>query len=319
MILKLLTEGMSIRAVTRITGASKTTVLKLIVDFGEFATAYQDMKLRNLPCKDLQLDEIWSFVGCKQKTKERQEKASGIVTGKGDIWTWTAVCRDTKLIPSWFVGARGQDAADTLVADLAGRLANRVQISSDGFNGYAPAIKKAFGDNVDYGQVVKVYSVAENGRKTVTAAEKLSLLGNPKFSRICTSHVERANLSMRMGMRRFTRLSNGFSKTIENHAHQVAIYFLAMNFVMVNQSIKTAPAVAAGLIEAPLTMGQLIELFDQYRAVKHPAARPKRYKARRTVPKSYAPTVEVLIPWYLDPESGGRNPEVKKAGIRYED
>lgn len=313
MILKCLTEGNSVRATVRLTGASKTTILKLIPEFGEFAAWYQDKELVHLPCKDLQLDEIWSFCGCKEKNKEDSKQPQ-----VGDVWTWTALCRDTKLNPSWLVADRSVDSARRVVDDLASRLANKVQISTDGHRAYIQAIGSAFGDDVDYGRLVKVYGKDSEGRDVVIRADKEAVIGFPIEENICTSHVERQNLTMRMNLRRFTRLTNGFSKKLENHAAMVAIHFLNYNMVRKHQTIKTAPAVAAGVIEKPLKLDDLIEEFDAFRLVNYPVERPLRYKPRRTAPKTYTPQAP-LVPWYLDPESGGPNPEIRKEGIRYED
>ena len=314
MILRCLTEGNSIRSTVRMTGSSKNTITKLVVEFGEFAAWYQDKMLRNLPCKDLQLDEIWAFVGCKEKNRATSSAPNG-----GDIWTWTALCRDTKLVPSWLVADRGHRAAREIVDDLASRLSNRIQISTDGHRGYIHAISGAFGEDIDYGRLIKVYGNDENGREVVIRADKVPTIGEPDVDKICTSHVERQNLTMRMQMRRFTRLTNAFSKKVENHAAMVSIHFLNYNFIRKHLTIKTAPAVAAGVIAEPMKLEELIALFDEYRAFHHPANRPLRYKPR-SIRTTYEPQTP-LTPWYLDPESGGRCPPLdqRKPGIKYED
>jgi IS1 family transposase len=314
MIIKCLTEGNSIRSTVRMTGAAKNTVTKLVVEFGEFAAWYQDKMLRNLKCTDLQLDEIWSFCGCKEKNKGTAKNPQ-----VGDIWTWTALCRETKLVPSWLVSDRGHRAAAQIVDDLAGRLSGRVQLSSDGHRAYVHAIRGAFGEEVDYGRLIKVYGTDNQGREIVIRADKVSTIGHPEVDNICTSHVERQNLTMRMQMRRFTRLTNGFSKKVENHAAMVAIHFLNYNFVRKHQTIKTAPAVAAGVIGEPLTLDTLMALFDEFRAEWYPVNRPLRYKPRSNR-ETFQPQAP-LIPWYLDPESGGRNPaaEDRKPGISYDE
>lgn len=314
MILRCLTEGNSIRATVRMTGASKNTITKLVVEFGEFAAWYQDKMLRNLKCTDLQLDEIWAFCGCKEKNKK-----TSIAPNGGDIWTWTALCRDTKLVPSWLVADRGMNSARFMVNDLASRLSNRVQISTDGHVAYIHAIKGAFGEEVDFGRLIKVYGKDDQGREVVLRADKVATIGEPDYEKICTSHVERQNLTMRMNMRRFTRSTNAFSKKAENHAAMVSIHFLNYNFVRKHQSIKTAPAVAAGVIEQPMTLGELLALFDQFRSDQYPVNRPLRY-ITRTNRQTYEPQAP-LTPWYLDPDSGGRCPPMdqRKPGIRYED
>lgn len=314
LIIRCLTEGSSVRATTRLTGASKTTILKFIAEFGEFATAFQDARLVDLPCTDVQIDEIWSFCGCKEKNRSTAKNPQ-----VGDVWTWTTLCRETKLCPTWLVGDRSYYAAREVVEDLAKRLRFRPQISTDGNRAYIHAIKGTFGRTVDFGRLVKVYGKDELGNEIVIRADKEVVIGNPDEDRICTSHVERQNLTMRMGMRRFTRLTNGFSKKLENHAAMIAIHFLNYNLVRKHQTIKTAPAVAAGVIERPMTVEELVERFSAYRAEKYPVNRPKRYNKRRELPLTYEPQ-EPLTPWYLDPESGGRNPapENRKPGIRYE-
>lgn len=313
MIIRCLTEGNSIRSTVRMTGAAKNTVGKLVVEFGEFAAWYQDKMLRNLQCTDLQLDEIWSFVGCKEKNKGTAKNPQ-----TGDIWTWTALCRDTKLVPSFLVSDRGHRAAAQMVDDLAGRLANRVQLTTDGHTAYIQAVKGAFGHDIDYGRLIKVYGKDSDGKEIVLRADKVPTIGNPDMNRVCTSHVERQNLTMRMQMRRFTRLTNAFSKKVENHAAMVAIHFLNYNFVRRHQTLKTAPAVAAGVVSQPLTITELVDLFDDFRMEMYPVNRPLRYRPRanRT---TYEPQV-VLTPWYLDAESGGPNPPAneRKAGIQYE-
>lgn len=316
LILRCLTEGNSVRATTRLTGASKTTVLKLVAEFGEFAEWYQDKELVDLPCTDVQIDEIWSFCGCKEKNRSSAKNPQ-----VGDVWTWTTLCRDTKLTPSWLVGDRSHYAAHEVVGDLASRLRERVQISTDGNQAYISAVRGAFGeDGVDFGRLIKVYGQDEQGREIVIRADKETVVGAPEHGRICTSHVERQNLTMRMNMRRFTRLTNAFSKKLENHAFMVGIHFLNYNFVRKHQTIKTAPAVKAGLIEKPLTLEFLCEEFRANREEKYPVNRPKRYKKRRETPKTYEPAVP-LTPWYLDPESGGPNPpaDQRKPGIQYRD
>lgn len=313
--LNCLTEGNSVRATSRLTGISKTTLLKLIVEFGEFSEWFQSKRLVNLPCKDLQIDEIWSFCGCKEKNREK-----ALTNQQGDVWTWTTLCRDTKLTPSWLVADRGHLAAVQLVQDLAGRLANRVQISTDGHRAYIYAIKGAFGEDVDYGRLIKVYGQDEQGREIVLRADKETVVGAPLEERICTSHVERQNLTMRMNMRRFTRLTNGFSKKVENHAAMVAIHFLNYNMIRKHQTIKTAPAVAAGVLERPMTMMEAVETFEEFRAARYPVDRPKNYRPRRQTPKTFEPAGP-LTPWYLDPESGGPNPPMaeRKVGIQYDE
>ena len=309
MILRCLTEGNSIRATTRLTEASKTTILKLIAEFGEFATWYQDKMLVDLPCTDIQIDEIWSFCGCKEKNREK-----AITKQHGDVWTWTSLCRDTKLTPSWLVADRSYSAAQDIVNDLAGRLTNRVQISTDGNRAYLYAVSGAFNGQVDFGRLIKVYGQDASGNEIVIRCEKEAVVGNPDMERVCTSHVERQNLTMRMCMRRFTRLTNAFSKKIENHAAMTAIHFLNYNFTRKHQTIKTAPAVAAGVIDKPVKLEELVAQFDSYRNERFPVQRPKTYKKRSTVPASFAPQ-EPKTPWYLNPlnpESQAKFDEIRE-------
>ena len=239
-ILGMMAEGVSIRAITRLTGISKNTVAKLIEDAGQAFSEYQDRAFRNLTCKRLQVDEIWSFVHCKQRNVATAKAAP---PQAGDIWTWTAIDADTKLIPSWLVSSRDADAAHYFISDLAMRLTNRVRLTSDGHKPYLEAVEGAFGADIDYAMLIKAYGEgpATSGRYSpgvCVGAEKRRVEGRPDPAHISTSYAERQNLSMRMGMRRLTRLTNGFSKKAENHAHAMAIYFMHYNFVRMgaNQS-----------------------------------------------------------------------------------
>ena len=231
-ILHLLCEGISIRAITRLTGASKTTVTKLVVDAGEAATWYQDRVLRNLPCKRLQLDEIWGFVGAKAKNAKPEKKITG---EQGDVWVWVATDADTKLVASWMVGNRGARTALDFTDDLAERLSNRVQITSDGHKAYLDAVSMSFGGEVDYAMLVKLYGEEKGAavgpeRKyspgECIGARKERIEGNPDMRHVSTSYAERNNLNIRMHSRRMTRLTNGFSKKVQNHAHAMALHFL---------------------------------------------------------------------------------------------
>jgi IS1 family transposase len=272
-ILTALTEGCSIRATARMARVSKTTVLKLLVDAGELCAIYQDHKLRNLPCKRIEADEIWAFLGAKQRNAK--------TPGFGDVWTFTAICSDTKLMVSSRVGERDAKTAEAFMRDVASRLTNRVQLTTDGHSMYLTAVEKAFGYNgVDFSQLVKVYTAdhGPGGRYSppvCTGAIKTPIMGRPKDEHISTSFVERGNLSLRMQNRRFTRLTNGFSKKVENHAHAVALYFMFYNFCRQHMTltkaakgVHTTPAMAAGLTDHVWTVEDLVSLMDPARLLQ---------------------------------------------------
>ena len=257
-----LVEGNSIRSTVRMTGVAKNTVIKLLVDLGVACEAYQVERLVNLPCKKIQCDEIWSFVGAKQK--QDNQGAHGI----GDVWTWTAIDADTKLIPSWLVGDRGLDTAKRFVSDLAGRLANRVQITSDGHKCYVEAVEGAFGSEVDFAQLVKQYGNEQRECSEVryspavcTGAKKIPIMGTPNPADISTSYVERHNLTIRMSIRRFTRLTNAFSKKLENHAASVALFIMYYNFCRIHQTLRVTPAMAAGVTDHVWEIGEIVDLL----------------------------------------------------------
>lgn len=269
-IVRALVEGNSVRATARLTGTSKNTVLKLLVDLGELCSIYQSHVLRNLPTTRVECDEIWSFVGAKQ----RQVNAGA--QGDGDVWTWTAMDADSKLMISWLVGRRDAEAARTFMRDVASRLVHRVQLTTDGHHGYLSAVEGAFGWNgVDYAMLVKIYGKnQENSSRysppVCVGAEKSWVMGNPDRDFVSTSYVERSNLTMRMGMRRFTRLTNAFSKKVENHAHAVALHFMHYNFCRPHTTLTkadpnrypTTPAMAAGVADHVWTVEELCALLD---------------------------------------------------------
>ena len=227
-IIRALCEGNSVRATARLTGAAKATVLKLLVEIGEFCETYQDVVLRDLKTKRVEADEIWAFVGAKAENATQDEQ--------GDIWTYTAIDADSKLMISWLVGPRNHANTNAFMADVAGRLGNRVQLTTDGLSWYVAAVENAFGWNgVDFAQLIKTYGSsleAGPGRKyspmECNGAIKAPIVGNP--NKVSISYVERSNLALRMGNRRFTRLTNGFSKKVENHAHAVSLFFMFYNF-----------------------------------------------------------------------------------------
>ena len=254
-ILHLLCEGSSIRATSRITGASKNTVTKLLCDVGLACQWYQDTRLRHLKCERVQVDEIWSFVGSKQKNVPEGKEGS-----YGDCWTWTSICADTKLVPAWVVGLRNAQYALALMEDLADRISGRFQLTTDGLSVYEATVAHAFdGREIDYAMLVKLYGdsdVPEDAKGRYSPAEcigarKRVVIGNPDPTHVSTSYVERNNLTMRMGMRRFTRLTNAFSKKIENHNHAVALHFMHYNFVRIHKSLRMSPAMAAGVSDRP--------------------------------------------------------------------
>jgi IS1 family transposase len=263
-ILRCLVEGNSIRSTVRMTGASKNTITKLLVEVGEACADYQNTALVELKCQKVQVDEIWSFVYSKQKNVPE-----GMEGEAGDIWTWTAIDAETKLIPSWYVGSRNADSALVFIEDLASRMASRIQLTSDGHRPYLQAVEDAFGGDVDYAMLVKLYGKGPEGEKRYSPCEciganKHEIAGKPDQKHISTSHVERQNLTMRMSMRRFTRLTNAFSKKVENHVRAISLHFMHYNFCRVHQSIKTTPAIAAGVAKKQWTLEDVIEMTDAY-------------------------------------------------------
>jgi IS1 family transposase len=265
-IITLLCEGMSIRAITRVTGASKNTVAKLLVDVGHACAAYQDRSLRNLPCKRVQVDEIWSFVYAKN---DNVAKAKAAPAEAGDVWTWTALCADTKLLVSWLVGDRTTASAVAFMDDLKNRLASRVQITSDGHRPYLEAVDTAFGDDVDYAMLVKLYGSEPQGEKRYSpakciGAKRRAVTGNPDEKHISTSFVERHNLTMRMQMRRFTRLTNAFSKKLDNHACAIALHSMFYNFVRQHQTLRVSPAMAAGVTDHLWDVSDIVKVLEDW-------------------------------------------------------
>ncbi len=271
-IVRALCEGNSVRATARLTDSAKATVLKLLVELGEFCSIYQDHAIRNLSTTRIEADEIWAFVGAKQKNATKE--------GQGDIWTYTAIDADSKLMLSWLVGPRNHESTFTFMADVAGRLAKRahkgpkVQLTTDGLPWYVAAVEAAFGyQGVDFVQIIKTYGLPtdEKGSRryspmVCTGVEKVSVFGNPDMDLVSTSYVERANLSIRMGNRRFTRLTNGFSKKAENHAHAFSLFAMHYNYCRPHQTltknangVKTTPAMASGLTDRVWTIQDVLD------------------------------------------------------------
>lgn len=256
-----LVEGNSIRATVRITGIAKKTVARLGVELGEACERFADKTFRNLPCEQIQCDEIWSF--CYAKAKNVPAHLEG--TGAGDVWTWVAIDPITKLIPAWFIGDRSAQSAYRFMRNLEPRLAKRVQLSTDGHHAYLCAVKAAFlARPIDYGMLVKIYGDSAQGYSPgeCIGARKDSILGLPKNEDICTSHAERQNLTMRMQMRRFTRLTNGFSKKLDNHRLACAVHFVHYNFARIHSTLRVTPAMAAGLTDHVWELSEIIALLE---------------------------------------------------------
>jgi len=269
-ILQMMVEGVSVRAISRRTGASKNTIVKLLADAGQACVKYQDANLRGLTCKRLQVDEIWSFVCAKAKNVETAKAAPAVA---GDVWTWTAIDVDTKLIPSFFVGGRDAYAANVFMRDLAGRLTNRVQLTSDGYKAYLDMVERAFGDDIDYTMLVKHYGAApeQSAARRYSPAKCVgatvgTVTGKPDQKHISTSYAERANLSIRMGVRRFTRLTNAFSKKVENHFFALAIYFMHYNYIRIRQTLRITPAMAAGVSKTLWSMQDVVTMVEEWEA-----------------------------------------------------
>jgi IS1 family transposase len=257
-----LVEGNSIRATVRMTGVAKNTIVKLLAEVGEACSNYQDEVMRNLPCRRLECDEIWSF--CHAKKKNVSPEKQGIL-GYGDVWTWVAIDADTKLIPCWHVGRRDGHAAAEFINDLASRLAHRVMLTTDGFRPYLEAVEGAFGCDIDYAMLIKLYGKEQEeiryspAKCLGTHSEVIS--GDPFPPMISTSYVERQNLTMRMSMRRFTRLTNAFSKKLENHMHAIALHYMYYNFARIHQSLRCSPAMEAGVSKKLWSIEDIVSLI----------------------------------------------------------
>lgn len=259
-----LVEGNSIRATVRMTGVSKNTITKLLTELGAKCAEYLDKALVNLNCKRIECDEIWSFCYAKEKNVPEQFRGA---FGYGDVWTWTAMDAESKLIVSWLVGGRDAGTAYSFMDDLAKRLAHRVQLTTDGHRAYLSAVEEAFGSEIDYAMLVKLYGANDEKDTRYSPPECIScreveISGRPDPKYISTSHVERQNLTMRMHMRRFTRLTNAFSKKIENHIASIAIHYMHYNFCRVHSSLRVTPAMEAGIADHVWTIDEMLSILD---------------------------------------------------------
>lgn len=279
-IINLLVEGNSMRATSRIADCSINTVTKLLIDVGIACSEYQDKAMRNLTCKRIQCDEIWAFCYCKEKNVAPEQEG---VLGFGDVWTWTAIDADTKLVPSFMVGKRDAEYAQAFIGDLASRLSSRVQLTTDGLRPYLEAVDGALGRDIDYSMLVKHYgnpAGEAQGQKryspsSFVSAEKRHVSGDPDVKHVSTSFVERQNLTMRMSMRRFTRLKNGFSKKFENLEYMVALHFMHYNFVRIHKSLHTTPAMAAGVSDKLWSIADIAALVPEPVAAKRGSYKKK--------------------------------------------
>src|SRR6266568_5898741 len=262
-VIRCIVEGNSIRSTVRITGVAKNTIAKLIVEVGYAAAAYENRVLCNLKCKRIQCDEIWSFVYAKERNVTPEISAKRTA---GDIWTWMALDADSKLVVSWMIGDRSATTAKNFIDDLAGRLANRIQLTTDGYRVYVDAVEGAFGAAIDYAMLVKIYASTQEETRYSPAecigCETKRIMGNPDPKHISTSYSERQNLNLRMQLRRFTRLTNAFSKKVENHAAAFAIYSMYHNFVRVHQTLRVTPAMEAGVTDHLWTIEEMLAILD---------------------------------------------------------
>ncbi len=256
------------RSISRIAEVSINTVSKLLVEAGEACLILHDETVKNVKASRVQCDEIWSFCYAKDKNVPA---AKGAPEGAGDVWTWTAIDADTKLIVSYFVGDRSGQSAIALMDDLRSRLSNRVQLTTDGHKAYLEAVEGAFGADVDYAQLVKMYGNVGGGKSAevryspaeCTGIKKVRVEGNPDVKHVSTSYVERQNLTMRMSMRRFTRLTNAFSKKLDNHIHALALYFVFYNFTRIHKTLRVSPAMAAGITDRLWSLDDVIAKIDE--------------------------------------------------------
>lgn len=259
--MSLLVEGNSLRSTSRLAGVSINTVYKLLIDVGRACSQYQDKTFVDLKCQRIQVDEIWSFCYVKQKNLGTAKNAP---EHAGDVYTWTSLCPDTKIVPTWLVGKRDAEHAKIFIADLAERIPGRFQLTSDGFKAYLEAVEGLYRDDIDYAMLVKIYGNAEglpsvSGRHLIGTNQR-KIMGKPDMRHISTSLIERQNLNMRMSMRRFTRKTNGFSKKIENHAYAVALHFMYYNFARIHKTLRITPAMAGGISKHVWSLEEIIQL-----------------------------------------------------------
>jgi len=269
-IVSALVEGNSIRSICRMTGTAKRTITRLLVELGAACYEYQSRVFQNLNCQRVQVDEIWSFIACKEKNVTAETAPQRIV---GDAWVWVGIDADTKLVPCWLVGKRDTGCATEFITDLASRLAHRVQLTTDGHKTYLTAVADAFGSDVDYAIIIKTFGVENTGEARYSPAKfvstkKLAVTGDPDMKHVSTSYIERQNLTMRMGMRRFTRLTNGFSKKTENHEAAVALHYMHYNFVRIHQTLRVTPAMEAGVTNHLWSVEEMVGLLDSQDAAR---------------------------------------------------
>lgn len=263
-IISLLTEGTSLRATSRLADVSINTVTKLLIEVGTACQAYHDEHVKGLTAKRVQCDEVWSFVYAKDKNIPEEKQG---LHGIGSVWTWVALDSESKLAISWLVGNRDAEFANMFMQDVKARLSNRVQLTTDGLKAYLEAVEDNFGADIDYAQLIKLYGASLDEERTYspvkcTGTEKKVITGNPQAKHVSTSHIERQNLTMRMSMRRFTRLTNAFSKKVENHAHAVALHFMFYNFVRIHKTLRVTPAMQAGLTNELWEVEDLVKLAE---------------------------------------------------------
>jgi IS1 family transposase len=265
-IISMLVEGNSLRSITRMTGCSINTVSKLLVDIGRVCLKYQDENIKGLNSKRVQCDEIFSFVYAKEKNVPNDKPEWQ--DGAGDVWTWVAIDADSKLVISWMVGSRDYETGTPFIKDLASRLNNRIQLSTDGLKVYEGAVRLAFGRDIDYGKIIKSYGIpyepaGKYSPPSCTSAEKHVVIGSPDEDHISTSYIERQNLTMRMQMRRFTRLTNGFSKKVENHIYALALHYMYYNYCRIHKTLRVTPAMEAGIEDDVWEIQDLVKLLDK--------------------------------------------------------